>query len=147
MKTSICSSPDFRLELVERGGVERRRTVDHRGEPERAFADGLDEQAVTAVSLGDAVALANSGDPPVDFVLILFAIEAPHAERRGAVAREQVATASHRHRLDVAERGLAAPAAADGRADRLADVVATKEKLASRDRRRIRPCEGPRDDA
>jgi hypothetical protein len=140
------SSPDLRLVLLERGVVERRRTVDHRGEPERVFTDGLDEQAVTAVSLGDPIALANGGDPSVDFVLVLFAVHAPHAEWRDALARQQDATASHRHRLDVAERGLGARAAGDGRADRLADVVPAEEELAPRDSRRIGPCEGLRND-
>src|SRR5262249_41048307 len=57
--------PDFRLELVERRAAEDGSvSVVEGGEPQRLVADRLDEQPAAAVSLGDAVALADSGEPP-----------------------------------------------------------------------------------
>lgn len=109
-------------------------------------ANGLNEQAAAALLLCDGVTLADGGNAPVQLVLIFFAVYAPHAQRSDQLADQEVAAAGHGHGLDKAEGGLGAPAAADGGANVLADVVPSEKKLPRRNGLGGWPCERLSDD-
>jgi hypothetical protein len=136
------------LERLLQGGLDGRCDqspgLGLRGDDKLGVAPAVEEKPPFNIAALDLELQAGGHDTPINFLLWIFAIPVPNAQRLDRPHSKQIDPCRHRHGFNDRQGAFTNPARRDGRAQKLPDVVAPIDELPARERGGVAPCEGRR---